>query len=323
MPSFQSWTSNETGSIVSFGVDAAISLEENLIRIGAPHTLYILCSPSERSQAIARKIVNNVIDKYEIIFVPRCIQHTPKDLVDDVYSALPNPTEKPFMFISIGGGSTIGLAKALCLRYPYSVPIACVPTSYSGSEMTCISGITIDNVKKTISDSKIQPKLVIYDFKLCQSMTRELALTSSFNALAHAVEAMWSPTATPTLLILAEEGVKVVCSALYQILSGKAEFNSDEIANNLLYGAYICGRVLNSTQMGIHHKLAHILGGTYKIEHSVAHTILLPHSVSFNRLYASEAMTKLCRVIGHGCTDAAESLWVKKNLLKLFYFEKS
>ena len=311
MSSLRFWTSSETGNIVSFTANAATSLEEHLIKIGAPHTLYVISSQSERSLAIAQKVVANVVDKYEVIFIPRSIQHTPKDLVDEIHSSLPNPIETPFMLVAIGGGSTIGLAKALSLQFTDSVPIACIPTSYSGSEMTCICGVTVDNVKKTISNPRIQPKLVIYDNSLCQSMTRDLALTSSFNALAHAVEAMWSPTVTPTGIILADEGVQVISSALYKILRGESDFNSDEISYQFLYGAYICGRVLNSTQMGIHHKLAHVLGGTYKIEHSIAHTILLPYSVSFNRLHAPDAMNRLCKAIGHGCTDAAESLWVK------------
>jgi len=85
--------------------------------------------------------------------------------------------------ISIGGGSTIGLGKALSVRT--GLPHICVPTTYSGSEMTPVLGETKDGKKTTRSDPAILPGTVIYDVDLTMSLPPALTATSGVNAIAH------------------------------------------------------------------------------------------------------------------------------------------
>jgi maleylacetate reductase len=63
--------------------------------------------------------------------------------------------------VAIGGGSTIGLAKAVALEL--GLPILAVPTTYAGSEVSPIWGLTEDGVKRTGRDPRVLPRTVIYD----------------------------------------------------------------------------------------------------------------------------------------------------------------
>ncbi len=63
--------------------------------------------------------------------------------------------------MSLGGGSTIGLGKAIAWRTDaFQIVVA---TTYAGSEVTPILGQTENGLKTTIRDSRILPEVVIYD----------------------------------------------------------------------------------------------------------------------------------------------------------------
>lgn len=85
--------------------------------------------------------------------------------------------------ISIGGGSTIGLGKAISIRT--GLPHICIPTTYAGSEMTPILGETVDGKKTTRSDPRILPTTVIYDVDLTMTLPSSMSATSGVNAIAH------------------------------------------------------------------------------------------------------------------------------------------
>jgi alcohol dehydrogenase class IV len=56
-----------------------------------------------------------------------------------------------------------------------------------------------------------------------------------------------------------------------------------------LYGAWLCGAVLGTVGMALHHKLCHVLGGTWNLPHAETHTLVLPHTLAYNRSFAPEA----------------------------------
>src|SRR5512140_1468025 len=91
--------------------------------------------------------------------------------------------------LALGGGSAIGLAKALALET--AVRIVAVPTTYSGSEMTSVYGVTQGGEKRTGRDARVRPALVVYDPDRTATLPRAVALPSLWNAMAHAVEALW------------------------------------------------------------------------------------------------------------------------------------
>ena len=198
--------------------------------------------------------------------------------------------------ISLGGGSSTGLGKAIAFRT--DCPQLVIPTSYAGSEMTNILGETADGAKTTKRDAKIQPEAVIYDPDLLDTLPDKLAATSGMNAIAHAVEGLYAVDGNPVVSLMAEEGIRALAAALPR---GKA--GHDEA----LYGAWLCGAVLGSAAMALHHKLCHVLGGTFDLPHAETHTVILPHATAYNAPGSEAAMLRIARALG--ASSAAQGLY--------------
>ncbi len=198
--------------------------------------------------------------------------------------------------IALGGGSSTGLGKAIALRT--DLPQLVIPTSYAGSEMTNILGETSEGAKTTKRDAKIQPETVIYDPDLLATLPDSFAATSGMNAIAHAVEGLYAVDGNPIVSLMAEEGIRALAFALPK---GKA--GHDEA----LYGAWLCGTVLGSAAMALHHKLCHVLGGSFDMPHAESHTVILPHATAYNAVGADIAMMRIARALG--ATSAATGLY--------------
>lgn len=206
--------------------------------------------------------------------------------------------------VAVGGGSAIGLGKAIALER--GLRLLAVPTTYAGSEMTPIWGITEAGAKRTGRDPRVLPGSVIYDPDLSLGLPVATSVTSGLNAVAHAVEGLYAPDASPIPSLLAEEGVRTLVQALPVI----AERERDPAARSrALYGAWLCGTVLGATTMSLHHKLCHALGGTLDLPHAPTHAVVLPHVLAFNASHAPSAVTALSRALGGGVEDPAEALW--------------
>lgn len=213
--------------------------------------------------------------------------------------------------VSIGGGSAIGLGKAIALRT--DCPQICIPTSFSGSEMTNILGETTEAGKTTRRDAKIQPETVIYNPALLATMPDGFAATSGMNAMAHAVEGLYAVDGNPIVSLMAEEGIRALASALPKGKEGRDE---------AFYGAWLCGTVLGSVAMALHHKLCHVLGGTFNLPHAETHSVILPHATRYNAIAAPLAMNRIARALGaedaaYGLFDLAQSLGVRLSLREL------
>ena len=199
--------------------------------------------------------------------------------------------------VAIGGGSTIGLGKAIALES--SLPIIAVPTTYAGSEMTPIYGITAGGQKTTGRDLKVLPRTVLYDPDLSLGLPVGMSVVSGINAIAHAAEGLYARDGNPVMSLMAEEGIRALARGLrgVKIKSGDIDARSD-----CLYGAWLCGSVLGHVGMALHHKLCHTLGGSFNLPHAETHTIVLPHALAYNSAAAPEAMARIARAI-----DAADA----------------
>ncbi|GAC1390078.1 MAG: maleylacetate reductase [Variovorax sp.] len=195
--------------------------------------------------------------------------------------------------VAIGGGSTIGLGKAIALDS--GLPILAIPTTYAGSEMTPIFGITEGGMKKTGRDEKVLPRTVIYDPELTLTLPPTLSVTSGINAIAHAAEGFYSVTTNPIVDLMAEEGIRALGRALPGISQAPADARA---RSDALYGAWLCGTVLASVDMALHHKLCHTLGGSFNLPHAETHTIVLPHALAYNAVAAPEAVARVARALG-------------------------
>jgi len=281
---------------VVFGAGSLQHLEREVLNLNAERAL-VLCSPEQR--AVGDALADRLGSRAVAVFA-RAVMHVPVELVS-VARELAHD-QRADCAIAIGGGSAIGLGKAIALKS--NLPILAIPTTYAGSEMTPIYGITEGGVKRTGTDSRVLPKTVIYDSELTLTLPAQLSLSSGINAIAHAAEALYAREASPVISLLAEEGIAALARAL-----PKVTLQSDNIAarSDAQYGAWLCGIALGSVGMALHHKLCHTLGGSFELPHAATHTIVLPHALAYNANAAPEAMKRIARAIG--CDNAATGLY--------------
>jgi maleylacetate reductase len=204
--------------------------------------------------------------------------------------------------VAVGGGSAIGLGKAIALEL--DLPVVAIPTTYAGSEMTTIWGLTDRGEKRTGRDERVLPRSVIYDPELTLSLPAAMSVTSGFNAVAHAVEALYAPDATPIISLMAAEGARALLSSLPAVVADGHDLEARSLAQ---YGAWLCGACLAATTMSLHHKLCHALGGTLDLPHAQTHTVVLPHVLAYNQASAPEALATLSDILGSD--DPAAALW--------------
>src|SRR5213079_2961979 len=144
----------------------------------------------------------------------QAVMHTPIKAVDAA-RGMASSVEADCC-IAIGGGSTIGFGKAIALSS--SLPVVAVPTTYSGSEMTTIWGISEGGAKKTGRDVKVLPKAVVYDPSLTLDLPPGTSAASGMNAMAHCAEALYAHDGNPIVSLMAEEGIRALAAALPRIL---------------------------------------------------------------------------------------------------------
>lgn len=256
---------------VIFGSGAISFLTKEVRKLNVTRTL-IVTTAFQADEAI--KLQKILGEKENTIFT-RAAMHTPVDVTEKALTLFNNFGADGI--IALGGGSSIGLSKALALRT--GAPQIVIPTTYAGSEMTTILGQTEDGKKTTQKSLKVLPNVVIYDVDYTLSLPLKMTITSGINAIAHAVEALYAENANPILALLAEEGIAKLTFALPKILKRPDDliFRSDA-----LQGAWLCAICLGSGGVALHHKLCHVLGGMFDLPHAETHTVILPHALAYN-----------------------------------------
>lgn len=205
-------------------------------------------------------------------------------------------------FVAVGGGSAIGLGKAIALTS--GRPIIAVPTTYSGSEMTAVWGLTEAGAKRTGRDLRVLPVSVLYDPELTTGLPVGVSVTSGVNAIAHAVEALYAPDVSPVIALMAIEGVRAFLAALPAIAKAPTDLDARARAQ---YGAWMCGACLGATTMSLHHRLCHALGGTIDLPHAPTHTVVLPYVMAYNLPSVPEVSARLSALVPG--PDPAIGLW--------------
>ncbi len=296
---------------VVFGSGALDTVAEEVARLGASRAL-VLCTPEQR--AMGAEIVLKLGIRSAGVF-DGAAMHVPIQVAQAARERAQRVGAD--CCVAIGGGSTTGLAKAIALTS--GLPVLAVPTTYAGSEMTPIWGLTEGGIKKTGRDPRVLPKTVIYDPALTLSLPVSLSATSGINAIAHCVEALYSKDENPIISLIAEEGIRALAAALQEV--AKQPENMDA-RSRALYGAWLGGVSLGAVGMALHHKLCHTLGGTFNLPHAETHTVILPHAIAFNAPAAPEAMNRIARALeaesaATGLYDLAASLGAPVSLASL------
>ncbi len=281
---------------VIFGAGTLQQLPAEVDRLGARRVL-VLSTPGQR--ASAERVAALLGTRAAGVFA-QALMHVPIETARAARDAARRLGADGT--VAIGGGSTIGLAKAIALDS--GLPIMAVPTTYSGSEQTAIHGITEGGIKTTGRDARVLPRTAIYDPELTLGLPWSVTVTSAFNAMAHAAEGLYAPDGNPILALMAEEGLRAFATALPRV---QTDPHGLDARSDALYAAWLCGCVLGATTMGLHHKLCHTLGGSFNLPHADVHTVVLPHALAYNATTAPEAMTRISRALG--VADAARGVF--------------
>ncbi len=298
-------------SRVVFGAGCLEQLPEEIDRLGA-HRALVLSTPEQRKegQQIVERLGARAVGLFD-----KAVMHVPVEIAEQAREQAKSLGAD--CCVAIGGGSTTGLAKAIAMVS--TLPILAIPTTYAGSEMTPIWGITEAGVKKTGRDPRVLPKTVLYEPALTTTMSPILSATSGMNSIAHCVEALYSKDANPIISMIAEEGIRAFAAGLPVIVREPANLDA---RSNALYGAWLGGMALGSVGMALHHKLCHTLGGTFNLPHAETHTVVLPHATAYTAPAAAEAMSRVARALGarsaaQGLYDLAASLGAPTSLAAL------
>ncbi len=290
---------NGQPSRVVFGAGALKHLEREIELLGARKAL-VLSTPEQQDQA--QMVADRLGGRAAGIF-PRAVMHVPLETAREAREEARRLGAD--CAIAIGGGSTTGLGKAIALDS--GLPILAIPTTYAGSEMTPIYGITEAGLKKTGKDPLVLPRTVIYDPDLTLSLPVAMSVTSGMNAIAHAAEGLYAQDSNPVMDLMAEEGIRALAQALPAIRLRKDDVTA---RGDALYGAWLCGSVLGNVGMALHHKLCHTLGGSFNLPHAEVHTVILPQAMAFNAVATPYAMARITRALGiTGRASAAAGLF--------------
>ena len=274
------------GQRVLFGTgQAASNLAAEVQRLESRRVM-VIAAPFEAE--IARKVTAqiDIALNYDEV-----VMHVPLEVAERARAAA--LTHEADLLVCVGGGSTTGLAKAIAMTS--GLPIIAVPTTYAGSEATNVWGLTEASRKSTGVDDRVLPVTVIYDAELTLSLPVEMSVASGLNGMAHCIDSLWGPRADPINSALAAEGIRALAAGLPAIVAEPGGLAGREQA---LYGAYLSAVAFASAGSGMHHKICHVLGGTFNLPHAETHATVLPYVLAFNAAAAPEAEGRIAAAFG-------------------------
>jgi maleylacetate reductase len=271
---------------VVFGSGALARIGAEAERLAMARAL-VVATPGSGAR-LGHRVVELLADRAAGLHA-QAVVHVPKTVAEAGIAAA--CAAKADGLVAVGGGAAIGLAKAVALRT--GLAILAVPTTYSGSEATPIFGTSDGERKITGRDAKVLPRTVLYDPDLTLGLPASVSAASGMNAIAHCVEAFWAEGRTPVTLALASEAMRRLGKNLPAVV---ADGTNEQARAECLIGAWLAGTVL-AAGTGLHHKLAHVLGGL-GLPHAETHAIILPHVMRFNLAAAPQARTRLATALG-------------------------
>ena len=283
---------------VVYGPGALGTLGDEISRLGVSRAM-VCCTPGRRP--VAEELAGCFHGQIGAVCA-EARTHVPVEVVAVARKAARQAEADGL--VAYGGGSAIGLAKMIA--HTADIPIIAVPTTFSGSESTNLEGMLEDGVKRLHQSERMLPVTIIYDPELVRGLPLEVAIPSGFNAIAHAVEAFYSPGANPFASLLAEEGLGMMARALERLADDSGSLDGWGLG---LRAAWLCGQPIVSAGIALHHKAAHVVGGSWGLSHADTHTALLPHAIAYNAAAAPDAMTRISRALGTPDTHPANSMF--------------
>lgn len=281
-----SFTHRSRPQKVCFGAGGARDhLAAEVARLGATRIL-LIATGSAHESATALTAGLPLVARTDGV-----IQHVPAEEVEA--TRLTAARCGADLLVSIGGGSAVGLAKAVAVAD--GLPVIAVPTTYSGSEATSVWGMTVAGFKEVRLSDRALPTTVIYDPDLLATLPTELAGLSALNAVAHCVDTMWANSVSPISQALAMEGLQALARGVPLLASG--ESRGSELG---LYGGYLAATAYAGVGKALHHEIVHVLGGMCGLPHARTHALILPYVAAVNTPADPGAARRIARALGAG-----------------------
>lgn len=308
---YSAYGATKTVSRVRFEIGGRQDISSEVAELGVSRAL-VLTTPEqvEQGEGLLDSLGANGVGIYS-----NAMMHTPVDVTQRAVAVASKLGAD--CLVAIGGGSTIGLAKAIA--YQTDLPQIVLPTTYAGSEATPILGQTENGAKTTLRSERVLPEAIVYDAELIAGLPVSISVASGLNAMAHAVEALYAQDANRLSHELALSGLKAFAEGLPALVETPSSL---KVREDTLFGAWLCGTVLGQVGMALHHKLCHVLGGTLNLPHAQTHAIILPHATAFNEVGIPETLAPLARLLGAetagcGLFDLSKRIGAPTNLKSL------
>ena len=215
--------------------------------------------------------------------------------------------------VSVGGGSVIDTAKAVCvtlksggkandhlnflvLTEPQTPHIAIPTTSGTGSEVTNVSVLTSKNAgrKLFIVDAKIMPNVAILDPRFTMTLPQSLTVTTAMDAMTHAIEAMTSTMSNPICDGMALQAIRMINKNLPLVV---ADGKNEKARLNMQIAATMAGWAFTVAQVGLAHGMAHTVGALHHVPHGAACGIVLPKVMRYNVDHAAEKLALVAHAL--------------------------
>jgi alcohol dehydrogenase class IV len=258
---------------------------EELDRLGVSRVM-VVATPTQAGLAAEQA---RLIDERAAIVYPGAQPHTPTNVTEAALTAV--SSVQADAVLAIGGGTAIGLSKAIAFRT--GLPQLILPTTFCGSAMTSILIETERGARLMRDDPKIRAAMVIFDPNLLLALPASVARPSAMNALANAIEAMCAGD-NEAKAAVTDFALQALAAALPRLAADPANL---EALASALYGSALAG-ACGSTGTSVHHKICDALVGAFDVNHADAHCLMLPYTAAFERGRSSEGMRRVARAFG-------------------------
>ncbi|RFU64826.1 iron-containing alcohol dehydrogenase [Peribacillus glennii] len=295
---------------ITYGLGAANQLRNIIDQQGYKNVLIIT-----DSGIVKTGLIDQLTRQFDNINYAIFDGTKPNPTVENCEAALELLTEiNAEAVVAMGGGSSIDVAKAVCLLSTNEgsivgyegidtcsndlLPLIAIPTTAgTASEVTTFTVITDEErqYKFTVGGIRLAPKWALVDPMVTKSLPSHITAATGLDALVHALESYTSKMATPISKALAREAIRKISGNLRQ-----AVYNGDNITarDNMLMGSLLAGLAFNNTRLGNCHALSHPVSAIYGVPHGVANSILIPHVMEFNALAVPELFSDIAEDMG-------------------------
>ena len=315
---------------IHFGVESRINLN-NIIKENDYKSACIIIDHALVSVPIFNDYINEL--QCDIKIIECDISEPTYEKLEEKRNEINN--QKLDVFIGIGGGSALDMAKGLSVLYSNHgpainyrgfdlfnkpiLPVIAIPTTAgTGSEITPNASFidTKEKRKMGINGEAIRPKYAILDPVLTLSCPKAPTVSAGVDSLVHATEAFVAKNSNPMARMFAKEGFAFVLENLPLLVD---DLKDIELREKVMYGAFLSAIALMNSGTGPAAAMSYPLGVHFGVPHGIGGGIFLPHVIEHNinegffgyvDLYPKDGKTSK-ENLAHSFLNGIKNTWAK------------